>query len=118
MNIGVGRKSRSSVSSTTVVMFVTDVVRVIDRAFLVGDVAHCGEGYRRVWVGGDELWEEEGIREEKVLMDLPRLPVGLYNRITRNISMLNSWSRSFSMLKLRKHVPPKLFGNFELSIIG
>jgi len=44
VNIGVGRKSGSTVSSTTMVMFVADVVGVIDRAFLVGDVAHCIEG--------------------------------------------------------------------------
>lgn len=43
MNISVGREGRSSGSSGTVVMFVTDVVRVVDGTFLVGDVAHdCG----------------------------------------------------------------------------
>jgi len=42
VNIGVGGKSRSGISSTAVVMFVTNIVGVVDGAFLVGDVAHCG----------------------------------------------------------------------------
>ena len=45
VNIGGGGESRSSVSSVTMVMFVTNVVGVVnDGALLVGDVAH-GSGY-------------------------------------------------------------------------
>jgi hypothetical protein len=40
VHIGVGGESRSSVSSGTVVMFVTHVVGIVDGTLLVGDVAH------------------------------------------------------------------------------
>jgi hypothetical protein len=42
VNIGVGRESGSGISSSTVVMFITDVVGVVDGTLLVGDVAHGG----------------------------------------------------------------------------
>jgi len=44
VDIGVGREGGSGVPSTTVVVFITDVVGVGERALLISDVVHGGHG--------------------------------------------------------------------------
>lgn len=69
--------------------------------------------------------EEERRREGLILSTLH--PFRLYTRIFRNIPILNSTPRSFSMFELRKHAPPlrnHFFHpalsatNFEFATIG
>lgn len=47
VDVGVGGESRSSLASGTMVVFVTDVARVVDGTLLVGDVAHGGGWWYR-----------------------------------------------------------------------
>jgi len=58
VNIGVGRESRGSVSSGTV-MFVTDVVGIADETLLVCDVAHDRGWMVGMGVEGDGRWKKE-----------------------------------------------------------
>jgi len=58
VNIGVGRESRSGISSGTV-MFVTDVIGIADETLLVCDVAHDRGWVVGMRVEGDERWKKE-----------------------------------------------------------
>jgi len=94
-------------------MFVTNVVGVVDRTFLVSNVAHGGEGYKEYGSKTTSFGrKKEG--GEKELVEPSRIPVGLYTRLSLDISTLTSFEPFILHARLHKHVTRNCFGIFRI----